>query len=131
MDFFTAFLPSLNSAEAYALLLGLLVGSGFGLPVNEDILLLTAAALTRRGVMDPVPLMAAAWPGLITADSLVLHWGHRFGVHLLRHRSLAHWLPEARLASMPAVMRRHGPGFMFVARFIPGLRTRFSLPQAP
>lgn len=45
-----AFLSSLNSAEAHALLLGLLVGSGFGLPVNEDILLLTAAALTLMGV---------------------------------------------------------------------------------
>ena len=79
--------------------------------------------------MDPVPLMAVAWLGMITADSLVLHWGHRFGGRLVRYRFLAHWLPEARLASIQAVMRRHGPGFMFVARFMPGLRTRFSLPQ--
>ena len=112
-----AFLHALKGTEAYALLFSLLVGSGFGLPVDEDILLVTAAARTRRGGMDPVPLMAAAWLGLITADSLVLHWGHRFGGRSLRHRFLAHRVPETRLASMQAVMRRHGPGFMFVPRF--------------
>ncbi|WP_156955216.1 DedA family protein [Polaromonas glacialis] len=123
MDSLMAFLHSLQGVEAYALLLGLLVGSGFGLPVNEDILLLGAAALTLKGVMDPVPLVAVAWLGLVTADSLVLHWGHRFGGQLLRHRFLARLMPEARLAAMQAVMRRYGPGFMFVARFMPGLRT--------
>lgn len=123
MDSLMAFLHSLQGVEAYALLLGLLVGSGFGLPVNEDILLLGAAALTLRGVMEPVPLVAVAWLGLVTADSLVLHWGHRFGGQLLRHRFLGRLMPEARLAAMQAVMRRYGPGFMFVARFMPGLRT--------
>ena len=119
MDSFMAFLHSLQGVEAYALLLG----SGFGLPVNEDILLLGAAALTLKGVIEPVPLVAVAWLGLVTADSLVLHWGHRFGGQLLRHRFLARLMPEARLAAMQAVMRRYGPGFMFVARFMPGLRT--------
>ncbi|MDB5843361.1 MAG: DedA family protein [Polaromonas sp.] len=123
MDALIAFLHSLQGWQAYALLLGLLVGSGFGLPVNEDILLLGAAALTLRGVMEPVPLIAVAWLGLITADSLVLHWGHRFGGQLLRHRYMARLMPEARLAAMQARMRRYGPGFMFVARFMPGLRT--------
>jgi membrane protein DedA with SNARE-associated domain len=123
MDSLMAFLHSLQGWQAYALLLGLLVGSGFGLPVNEDILLLGAAALTLKGVMEPVPLIAVAWLGLVTADSLVLHWGHRFGGHLLRHRFMARLMPEARLAVMQARMRRYGPGFMFVARFMPGLRT--------
>lgn len=123
MDSLMAFLHSLQGVEAYALLLGLLVGSGFGLPVNEDILLLGSAALTLKGVMEPVPLVAVAWLGLVTADSLVLHWGHRFGGQLLRHRFLARLMPEARLVAMQAVMRRYGPGFMFVARFMPGLRT--------
>ena len=123
MDSLMSFLQSLQGIEAYALLLALLVGSGFGLPVNEDILLLGAAALTLKSVMEPVPLIAVAWLGLVTADSLVLHWGHRFGGQLLRHRFLARLMPEARLRAMQAVMRRYGPGFMFVARFMPGLRT--------
>ena len=118
-----AFLQSLQGFPAYALLLGLLVGSGFGLPINEDILLLGAAALTLRGVMEPVPLIAVAWIGLLTADGLVFHWGHRFGARLLRHRFFARWVPEARLAAMQGIMRRYGPGYIFAVRFMPGLRT--------
>lgn len=127
MDRVIGFFHSLQGVEAYALLLGLLVGSGFGLPVNEDLLLLAAAALTLKGVMAPVPLIVVAWVGLITADSLVLHWGHRFGGQLLRHRFLARWVSPSRLAAMQRAMRRYGPGYLFVVRFMPGVRTALFL----
>jgi membrane protein DedA with SNARE-associated domain len=123
MDSLLAFLQSLQGFEAYALLLALLVGSGFGLPINEDILLLGAAALTLKEVMAPLPLIAVAWLGLLAADTLIFHWGHRFGAQLLRHRWFARLLPEARLAAMQATMRRYGPAYIFVVRFLPGLRT--------
>ena len=116
-------LQSLQGFPAYALLLGLLVGSGFGLPVNEDILLLGAAALTLRGVMEPIPLIAVAWVGLVTADGLIFHWGHRFGAPLLRHRSVSRVLPPARLVAMQEAMRRYGPVSIFAVRFMPGLRS--------
>ena len=118
-----AFLQSLQGLPAYALLLGLLVGSGFGLPINEDILLLAAASLTLKGVMEPVPLIAVAWCGLITADALVFHWGHRFGARLLRHRFIARLVPPARLMAMQGTLQRYGPGYIFAVRFMPGLRT--------
>jgi membrane protein DedA with SNARE-associated domain len=123
MESVMAFLQSLQGFEAYALLLALLVGSGFGLPVNEDILLLAAAALTLKGVLAPLPLIAVAWLGLLAADTLIFHWGHRFGAQLLRHRWCARMLPELRLVTMQATMRRFGPAYIFVVRFMPGLRT--------
>jgi membrane protein DedA with SNARE-associated domain len=123
MESVMAFLQSLQGFEAYALLLALLVGSGFGLPINEDILLMAAAALTLRGVMAPLPLIAVAWLGLLAADTLIFHWGHRFGAQLLRHRWFARMLPELRLVTMQATMRRFGPAYIFVVRFMPGLRT--------
>lgn len=117
------FLQSLQGLPAYGLLFGALAASGFGLPINEDILLLAAAALTLRGVMEPVPLIAVAWCGLLTADALVFHWGHRFGAPLLRHRAAQRVLPAARLAAMQERMRRWGPASIFAARFMPGMRT--------
>lgn len=123
MDSVMAFLQSLQGVPAYALLLGLLVASGFGLPINEDILLLAAAALTLRGVMDPVPLIAVAWLGLLCADTLVFHWGHLFGGRMLSHRFLSRLMPPARLAAMQDTMRRYGPGYIFLVRFMPGMRT--------
>src|SRR5215208_4642430 len=123
MDPLMAFLQSLQGVPAYALLFGLLFASGFGLPINEDILLLAAAALTLKEVMDPLPLIAVAWCGLLAADTLVFHWGRVFGVRLLRHRFTARWVPEPRLLAMQNTMLRYGPAYIFLVRFMPGMRT--------
>src|SRR6476661_2739782 len=123
MDSVMAFLQSLQGAPAYALVFAVLAASGFGLPINEDILLMVAAALTLRGVMDPVPLVAVAWCGVLCADMLIFHWGHRFGARLLQHRWAARVLPPARLLAVQATMRRWGPGYLFLVRFMPGMRT--------
>src|SRR4051812_41647347 len=119
MDSVGAFLQSLEGVPAYALVFGALAGSGFGLPVNEDLLLLIAAALTLRGVMDPVPLVAVAWCGIVIADALIFHWGHRFGAPLLRHRFAARVLPPERLLSVQDRMRRWGPACLCAVRFMP------------
>ena len=123
MDSVMAFLQSLQGAPAYALVFAVLAASGFGLPINEDILLMVAAALTLRGVMDPVPLVAVAWCGVLSADMLIFHWGHRFGARLLQHRWAARVLPPARLLAVQSTMRRWGPGYLFLVRFMPGMRT--------
>jgi len=123
MDSVMAFLQGLQGAPAYALLFAALAASGFGLPINEDVLLLVAAALTLRGVMEPGGLIAVAWCGILCADGLIFHWGHRFGAQLLRHRAAARALPPDRLEAMQATMQRWGPGYLFAVRFMPGLRT--------
>ena len=123
MDSAMEFLQSLQGAPAYGLLFAVLAASGFGLPINEDILVMVAAALTLRGVMDPLPLVAVAWCGVLCADALIFHWGHRFGARLLQHRWAARLLPPQRLLAMQATMRRWGPGYLFLVRFMPGMRS--------
>ncbi len=118
-----AFLQSLQGPPAYALLFALLFSCGIGAPMNEDIVLLAAAALTLKGIMDPVPLMVVSWFGLVLGDALVFHWGHRFGSRLLQHRWAARIVPPERLASLQETMRRYGPAYIFVVRFMPGVRT--------
>ena len=122
-----AFLQSLQGLPAYALLFGLLFSCGIGAPMNEDIVLLAAAALTLKGVMEPVPLMVVAWFGLVAGDALVFHWGHRFGARLLRHRFAARIVSEEKLVSLQDTMRRFGPAYIFVVRFMPGIRTALFL----
>lgn len=123
MDSALAFLQSLHGAQAYALLLGLLLLGGLGLPVNEDVLLLAAAALTLQGVLEPLPLIGVAWLGIVAADSLLYFWGWRFGSQLLRHRWLSRLVTAKRLEAMQNALRRYGPAYFVVVRFLPGLRT--------
>lgn len=118
-----AFLQSLQGLPAYALVFGVLVASGFGLPMNEDVLLVTAAALTLSNVMAPWALIAVAWCGLLIADGLIFQWGRMFGVRLIEHRWLARAIPPRRLAAMQAFMQRRGAVAIFLARFMPGVRT--------
>lgn len=121
------FLQSLQGLPAYALTFGLLFGCGIGLPMNEDIVLLAASALTLQGVMEPVPLMVVAWFGLLGGDALVFHWGYRYGAGLLRKPLFARIVPGNRLDTLQGTMRRYGPGYIFVVRFLPGIRTALFL----
>lgn len=116
-------LQALQGLPAYALVFGLLVACGIGAPMNEDVVLLAAAALTLTGVMQPLPLVAVAWFGLIAGDALIFHWGYRYGARILRHRWFARILPEPRLEAMQARVQRGGPASIFVIRFLPGIRT--------
>lgn len=117
------FLYSLQGWPAYGLVLGLLILCGIGAPMNEDIVLLVAAALTLKGVMDPLPLMLVGWLGIMIGDTLIFHWGHRFGAPLLRSRFFSRIVSPARLVEMQERVRRGGPYFIFVIRFLPGIRT--------
>ena len=116
-------LQVLQGLPADALVFGLLVACGIGAPMNEDVVLLAAAALTLTGVMQPLPLIAVAWFGLIAGDALIFHWGYRYDARILRYRWFARILPEARLTAAQARVQRGGPASIFVIRFLPGIRT--------
>jgi membrane protein DedA with SNARE-associated domain len=73
--------------------------------------------------MEPVPLILVAWVGLVIADLLIFHWGRLFGSRLLEHRLLARVVPPRRLLSLQQLMGRWGPATIFLARFMPGLRS--------
>lgn len=123
LDTVLSSLQALQGWPAYLAIYAVLAATGFGLPVNEDLLLMAAAALTLRGALDPVGLVVAAWCGILCADALIFHWGHRFGAQMLQHRLAARLLPPARLAAMERALQRWGPAYLFLARFMPGLRT--------
>lgn len=123
MEAWLAQLAALQGAPAYALLFALLVACGIGAPMNEDIVLLVAAALTLTGVMQPWPLIVVAWFGLVIGDGLVFHWGHRFGPRILATRFFARIVPPPRLAGMQERVQRGGPAYIFLIRFMPGIRT--------
>ena len=123
MDSWLAHLAALQGLPAYGLLFALLVSCGIGAPMNEDIVLLVAAALTLTGVMAPLPLIGVAWFGLIIGDGLVFHWGHRFGPRILATRFFSRIVSPPRLAEFQGRVRRGGPAYIFLIRFMPGIRT--------
>jgi membrane protein DedA with SNARE-associated domain len=121
-----------NPAVAHSmavLLLALLVVSGLGLPIPEDVPLLAAGYLCYLAELDPAPgglrlwfMIPATFLAVLSADLLIYYLGRRYGHHLPRLPLLRRHLTAERLQKAQLSFHNHGGKTLFVARFIPGLR---------
>jgi membrane-associated protein len=110
---------------AYAILsLALLIESNllFGVFVPTLTLMVTAGALAGSGHLSlPVVLVVAA-ASVVTADVISFNTGRFLGPRLRTNR-MGRRVSTASWQRTEAVMARHGGRAVFVARFIPLLRT--------
>lgn len=116
-------LREMQGTGAYALLFGLLVSAGIGAPVNEDIILIGAAALTLYSVFDVPGLILVGIVGVVLGDFLIFHWGYKYGIKLTRTRLFSKIVSEKKLLEFQKRFSERGHGFLFVTRFLPGIRT--------
>lgn len=106
----------------YVVVLGLLLLSGFGLPIPEDIPLILAGYLAYHGYADPWVLFPLTFLAVVGADLMVFWLGRRYGHHVPKLPLMRRFLTEKRLAKTEQLLHRHGGKFMFAVRFLPGLR---------
>lgn len=106
----------------YIVVLGLILLSGFGLPIPEDIPLILAGYLGYHGYADPWVLFPLTFLAIVGADVMVFVLGRRYGHHIPKLPLMRRFLTEKRLAKAERLLHDHGGKFMFVARFLPGLR---------
>jgi len=107
---------------AYGTVFALIAGSGLGIPINEDVVILGAGALTLYGVFDARLLIATVLIGLLIADGLIYYWGRRFGAALLLKRPFSYVISPAQLLSAQKRFEGGGAGLIFATRFLAGLR---------
>lgn len=107
---------------SYAAVFALLAAAGIGLPVPEDMILLSAGVVTSTGraLLPAMILVAAA--GVLTADTLLFRIGARLGPKLMENQRLKKVLTPARVAKVKARFDRYGAWTIFIARFLPGVR---------
>jgi membrane protein DedA with SNARE-associated domain len=121
MDFLTQ-LGTHTPYMPYVLVLGLILLSGFGLPIPEDIPLILAGYLAYHDYADPWVLFPLTFLAVIGADLMVFWLGRRYGHHVPKLPLMRRYLTEKRLAKTERLLHQHGGKFMFAARFLPGLR---------
>ncbi|MFP4145537.1 MAG: DedA family protein [Phycisphaeraceae bacterium] len=107
----------------YVAILGTLLLSGFGLPLPEDVPLIAAGYLAGIGQVNPWLMFPLCFLAIIGADGMVFVLGRLYGHHVPRLPLLNRFLTEKRLAKTEAMLHAHGGKFIFMARFLPGLRT--------
>ena len=108
---------------SYFVILAVLLACGFGLPLPEDITLVAAGILAARNIIDFNSAVSLCMVGVLLGDGIVFGLGSRYGTRLRNTKFFSIIIPERRDAAVKAVLQKYGDKVIFMARFMPGLRT--------
>jgi membrane protein DedA with SNARE-associated domain len=116
-------LALMSGTEAYLTVLGVLGLCGLGLPMPEDIILITAGYLAALGKFSLTSAIFAGFVGVLSGDAVLFFLGRRFGPDVLRWRVIQRMFAEERLDIARRKIQENGRFICFIARFLPGLRS--------
>ncbi len=101
-----------------------LVLTGMGLPVPEEVPVVLSGWAAANGQLNPWLAFLACLVGAILGDCVVYAIGYHFGHNLLReHRLLARFLKADREERVERMIQQHGLKVFFLGRFLMGLRS--------
>jgi membrane protein DedA with SNARE-associated domain len=114
-----------HGVAGYVGVFSVLIACGLGLPLPEDVALITGGYLAGKG---PPVGVGSLWgmifvglAGILIGDSIIFRAGATYGEALLDTR-LGRHIPGDKVARIIALFERHGAKFIMVARFLPGVR---------
>lgn len=96
---------------------------GAGLPLPEDITLVAGGVIAGLGYANVHAMFALAMFGVLLGDSAIFLLGHHYGARIMRWRFVARILTPSRYARVQDKFHRYGNRMLFIARFLPGMRT--------
>ena len=100
-----------------------LVLTGCGLPLPEEVPIVLAGVLAADGSLNVYLALAACLLGAVAGDSVMYFIGHHFGRSWLReHPFLARHLTPEREKQIEQKILQHGLKVFFLARFMLGVR---------
>lgn len=108
---------------SYLGILLVLLISGLGVPLPEDLPLLIAGVLCARGVASLELMLPMVFVAVVGADLMIYALGRRFGRHVPKMPMFRRFLDEAHLQKADRAFEKHGGKTLLVARFLPGVRT--------
>ncbi len=119
----------------YAFVFGVLLLCGFGLPMPEDVVLVTGGVLAwlaspletpalRAMPFDPglQRMVLVGLLGILAGDSVIYWLGRRLGYRIAEFRLLRRLVPPDKLQEVEKRLRRRGKVVVVIARYLPGLR---------
>ncbi|MCP4834006.1 MAG: DedA family protein [Phycisphaera sp.] len=104
-------------------MIALLLASGVGIPIGEELVNVPAGMFVGRGEMPVWSTFLAAYAGVLAGDFLWFSICGTFGRRLLGVRWFRRFIHPKRLLQVKHQFDRRGAGVLFVARFIPGTRS--------
>lgn len=123
IEIIETWLYTLSGNAAYLLVFLVLLATGAGFPLPEDVIVLIAGYLCGIGQADPWLMFPMVFFTIMAADAAIFYLGRRYGHHVSNIPILRRYITEERLIRMENQLKKHGGKFIFVARFMPGVRT--------
>jgi membrane protein DedA with SNARE-associated domain len=102
---------------------GLLMLSGIGIPLGEDIIIIPAGMIVAHGEMPLVPTLIAAYSGVVGGDLLWFIVCKKFGTRILHKRWFKRFIHPKRMLQVKYQFDRRGAWAIVLSRFIPASRT--------
>jgi membrane protein DedA with SNARE-associated domain len=119
----------------YGFVFFVLLLCGFGLPMPEDVVLVTggvlawiASDLEHVGIAEMIrdrgllTMIAVGLGGILAGDSVIFLAGRKFGARVADFRPLRRVITPEKLEKVEKLMRRRGNIVVVLARYIPGIR---------
>ncbi len=115
IDFFTGY--------GYFAVFFVLLFCGFGIPIPEDVTLVAGGIISGLGYANEHTMFVVGMAGVLAGDSIMFMIGRLYGPKVRRIRLVRRILTPARFRAVQEKFARYGNWVLFVARFLPGLRT--------
>ncbi|MGA7743716.1 MAG: DedA family protein [Polyangia bacterium] len=122
MDWLVAQLTSLPPSAVYDTLAGILLLCGLGLPIPEDVSLISAGYLAHLGIVNLHTVFLVCFASVLGGDCIAFMLGRLFGSRLLDSRLAKRFFRPRKQIRVRAYFRKFGSKVIFIARFLPGLR---------
>ncbi|ACX82697.1 DedA family protein [Aggregatibacter actinomycetemcomitans] len=116
------FLISFFTDYGYFAVLFVLIICGFGVPIPEDITLVSGGVISGLGYANVHVMLLVSFFGVLLGDSTMYWLGRIYGVKILRFRPIRRFLTVERLRLVRNKFDQYGNRVLFIARFLPGLR---------
>ncbi len=116
-------LISIFSDYGYLAVFVMLLLCGFGLPIPEDITLVAGGIIAGLGYADVHTMFAVCMAGVLIGDGIMFTLGHHFGQRILAFAPVRRLVTPQRFAQVQEKFVKYGNWVLFIARFLPGLRS--------
>ena len=116
-------LVTLFAENGYLAVFIALLLCGAGAPLPEDITLVAGGVITGLGYGSVHVMFGVGMAGVLVGDAGMFLLGHHYGARILQWRLVARVLTPERYAKVQEKFERYGNRLMFIARFLPGMRT--------
>lgn len=110
-----------SSYGYWAVFLILLI-CGFGVPIPEDITLVSGGVISGLGYTNVHWMLVVSLCGVLVGDSTMYWLGRIYGEKILKFPLIRNIATPKRFAAVQERFEKQGTKLLFVARFLPGLR---------